>query len=204
MTSMLYFANPSSASTRAAMTSGELGCLLFPRQRLTRPAGAIWAADNGCFSKGWTGEDKWVAWLKRHAYDVESCRFATAPDVVGDSAATLARSVPWLPVLRDLGYPAALVAQDGLEDDHVPWSSIDALFIGGTTLWKLSAAVHELVAAAHREQKYVHMGRVNSGKRWHIAKRLGCASVDGTFLTYAPDHNLGRLRRWDSMNGEVA
>lgn len=179
------------------MTAGELGCLLFPRQRLTRPAGAIWAADNGCYSKGWTGEEKWVAWLTRHAGDVDSCRFATAPDVVGDARATLKRSRPWLPMLRELGYPAALVAQDGLEHERVPYGSFDVLFVGGTTAWKLGPAVRELIAAAHQHGKPVHMGRVNSGKRWQYAKALGCASVDGTFLRFAPDHNLSRLRRWD-------
>ncbi|MET7951049.1 hypothetical protein [Micromonospora sp. NPDC005324] len=33
--------------------------------------------------------------------------------------------------------PAALVAQDGLKAPAVPWHAIDALFIGGSTAWKL-------------------------------------------------------------------
>ena len=41
-----------------------------------------------------------------------------------------------------------------------------------------------------------HLGRVNSGKRWKYAESIGCHSVDGTFLTFAPDTNLARMRRW--------
>ncbi|MGH3863561.1 hypothetical protein, partial [Actinokineospora sp.] len=44
--------------------------------------------------------------------------------------------------------------------------------------------------------KRVHMGRVNSGRRWTYAEHLGCHSADGTFLAFAPDTNLQRLRGW--------
>lgn len=47
--------------------------------------------------------------------------------------ATLTRAEPMLPRIRATGYPAALVAQDGLEHHPVPWDLTDALFLGGTT-----------------------------------------------------------------------
>ena len=43
---------------------------------------------------------------------------------------------------------------------------------------------------------WVHMGRVNSQRRLRYAHAIGCDSVDGTYLTYAPDQNLRRLLGW--------
>jgi hypothetical protein len=141
--------------------------------------------------------------LKKHAPEAGSCVFATAPDVVGDAAATLARSVPWLPRIRALGYPAAFVAQDGQESLPVPWDEFDVLFVGGSTKWKLGAAARLLVGEAKRRGKHVHMGRVNSYRRFRYAEAIGCDSVDGTFLVFGPEVNLPRLQGWihqlDSM-----
>jgi hypothetical protein len=124
--------------------------------------------------------------------------------VVGDAAATLARSVPFLPKIRELGYPAALVAQDGLEDLEVPWDEFDVLFIGGSTDWKLGPAVRELVAEAKRRGKHVHMGRVNSAKRFRYAESIGCDTVDGTYLTFGPSVNLPRLMKWFDTENAAA
>lgn len=178
------------------MHNEVLGFIDTPAQRRIRPEGVIWCADNGCFGKGYPGDEKWLAWLKKHSKDASRCLFATAPDVVGDAVATLARSRPFLPLIREMGYPAALVAQDGLEDLEVPWDEFDALFIGGSTDWKLGEAVVELVREAKRRGKYVHMGRVNSRKRFRIAEAMGCDSVDGTYLTFGPAINLPKLMSW--------
>src|ERR1043166_7958056 len=103
---MLYLANPSSPGIVAAMRNGLLGFIDTPSQGNLRPD-VTWCADNGCFGKGYPGDAEWFAWLERNAHDAKTCLFATAPDVVGDAAATLARSLPWLQPIRDLGYPAA-------------------------------------------------------------------------------------------------
>jgi len=105
---------------------------------------------------------------------------------VGDAEATLARSLPMLPRIRAAGFPAALVAQGGLMPDAVPWDDIDALFIGGTTDWKLGPDVVALVAAAKAHGKWAHMGRVNSWRRYDYARSIGCDSVDGTVLRFDP------------------
>jgi hypothetical protein len=178
------------------MVEGVLGFIDTPAQRNIRPAGITWCADNGCYGKGYPGDEKWLAWLAKNAHDAPTCLFATAPDVVGDAAATLERSRPFLPAIRALGYPAALVAQDGLEDLGVPWEEFDVLFIGGSTDWKLGEAVRELVAEAKARGKHVHMGRVNSGKRFRYAESIGCDTVDGTYLTFGPVVNLPRLMKW--------
>jgi hypothetical protein len=157
----------------------------------------VWAADNGCFGRGWPGEAAWLAWLERHATHAGRCLFATAPDVLGEGAATLTRSLPWLGEIRRRGYPAALVAQEGTESLDLPWETFDVLFLGGRdAAWKLGPAAATLVAQALQHHKKVHFGRCNSAKRWRHAHSLGCYSADGTFLTFAPDANLARLRRW--------
>lgn len=89
--------------------------------------------------------------------------------VWADARATIARSLPVLPDIRALGYRAAFVAQDGLEDLDVPWRDFDVLFIGGSTAWKLSDAAASVVAEAKRQGKGTHMGRVNSLKRLRAA-----------------------------------
>jgi hypothetical protein len=191
---MLYFANPA-GNAEAHMRAGELGYIDTPKQGNFRPERVTWCADNGCFGKGFK-EDHWWAWLQDNAPFASTCRFATAPDVVGDAAATLERSRPWLARIRQLGYKVAFVAQDGLEDLEVPWDEFDALFIGGSTEWKLGEAAAQLVAEAKARGKWVHMGRVNSRKRLRYAASIGCDSTDGTYLTFGPDKNLPKLIGW--------
>jgi hypothetical protein len=115
---------------------------------------------------------------------------------VGDAAATLARSTPWLRPIRELGYPVAFVAQDGIENTRVPWREFDVLFIGGSTEFKLGPVSAHYAAQAKRRGKVVHMGRVNSHKRFRYAREIGCDSVDGTYLTFSPTGNLPKLLGW--------
>lgn len=198
----MYLANPCGASVIAAMHAQDLGYIDTPAQGNTRPQGVIWCADNGCFGKGYPGDEKWLAWLTKHATDAATCAFAVAPDVVGDATATLERSLPFLPKIRALGYPAALVAQDGLEDLDVPWDAFDVLFIGGSTEWKLGAAARRIAVEAKARGKWVHMGRVNSERRYRYAHTIGCDSVDGTYLTFGPDVNLPRLLAWSRVEDQ--
>lgn len=195
---MLYLANPCTPQVVDAMRDGQLGWLGTPAQGNRRPADVVWAADNGCFGKGYPGDEAWLAWLAR--MDPSGCLFATAPDVVGDARATLTRSAPFLPRIRALGYPAALVAQDGLEDLPIRWARFDVLFIGGSTTWKLGHAARSLVAKAKRLGKHVHMGRVNSERRYRYALAIGCDSVDGTYLTFGPDRNLPDVLAWSRLS----
>ena len=195
---MLYLANPCGSRVVSAMRDGAIGYIDTPAQGNIRPDGVTWCADNGCFTDRWD-EGKWWRFLTTSAHAAASCLFATAPDVVGDAAATLERSAPWLAPIRDLGYPVALVAQDGLESLAVPWGEFDVLFIGGTTDWKLGPHARALVAEAKRRGKRVHMGRVNSERRYRYALSIGCDSADGTYLTFGPDTNLPKLLAWSRL-----
>lgn len=194
---MRYFANPSTQPVRDAMAAGLLGMIATPNQGNAIPPSVVWCADNGCFGKGYPGDYGWLWWLASYTSEQRSrCAFAVAPDVVGDAAATLTHSVPWLPVIRNLGYPAALAAQNGLEDLDVPWSEFDVLFIGGDTAWKLGAAARQLIREAKTRGKTVHMGRVNSERRFRYAHAISCDSVDGTYIAFGPDRNLPNVLAW--------
>ena len=186
---MRYYATASGALVKQAMSDGLLGCILTPRNSTHPTADLI--ADNGCFGKTYVGDDAWLAWVGR--LDASRVVFATAPDVVADWDATLERSRPFLPRLRAMHVPAALVAQDGATPDTVPWDDIDALFIGGSTAWKMGDDALACVGAAKDRGKHVHMGRVNTLSRLRYAAAIGCDSVDGTYLAFGPDVNLPRL-----------
>lgn len=206
---MLYFANPAGkqgtigyARVQAAMTSGKIAFIDTPRQGNARPEGVRWCADNGCFSEQFD-ERQWFAFLERNAYAAADCAFAVAPDVVGDHAATVERSAPWLAKIRALGYKVAFVAQDGWNADTVPWDDIDVVFIGGSDAFKVGVAPAgrvrplrldgtpladdvpsiQVVKDAKAHGKAVHMGRVNTRCRYRFAAMIGCDSADGTCLT---------------------
>jgi hypothetical protein len=176
-----------------------LGFMFTPNMGNAPRPGVPWAADSGLWSaKGIRvfDLDRYLAWLwKRRSYRAD-CLFATAPDVVGDAAATWLRSRHILPCLRGLGYPAALVAQDGWDGNAVDWGAFDCLFIGGTDEFKLAESTYRLIAEAKQRDKHVHMGRVNSGRRFRAAAFAGCDSVDGTYLAFGPDTNWPKLQRW--------
>jgi hypothetical protein len=197
----MYAANPSTQAVRDAMTAGRLVCITTPGQGNRVPDGALVCLDNGCFGKNYVGDEGWMRWLESRQHLAPRALFATAPDVVGDAAATLQRSVPFLPFIRSLGFPAALVAQDGLEFELIPWDEFDVLFIGGSTEWKLGSAARDLVNLARSHGKWVHMGRVNSRRRWSYAEHIGCDSVDGTYIAFGPDTNLPDVLSWAGQPG---
>jgi hypothetical protein len=181
------------------MQAGRIGCIDTPKQGNRPVPGATWCADNGVFGRGYPGDDAWWAWVQRRALsEPGNCLFVVAPDVVADAAATLARSAPWLPMIRSLGLPAAFVVQDGQESLPVPWDAFDVMFIGGSTEWKLGVYARRLTREAKLRGKHVHMGRVNSALRYRYAEAIGCDSVDGTYIAFGPDVNLPDVLAWTS------
>lgn len=141
--------------------------------------GAPWAQDNYAF----TGfdEQKWVRYLKRDE-GVPGCLFSAAPDVVGEARATLRLFAKWGDFIRRHGYPVALVIQNWLTVDQVPWGDVDAIFVGGDDRYKFSPDADAIVAEANRRGLWTHNGRINSAKRWTYALHQGVKSVDGSGL----------------------
>jgi hypothetical protein len=161
-----------------------------------------YALDNGCYAQGDSFDaGDWLEWLAGLRRYRERCLFAVAPDVVGDARATLERSTPYLPTVRQLGYPVAFVTQDGCRSDLVPWDGFDVLFVGGSDAWKLGEASWQIVAEAKARGRTVHMGRVNSFRRLRACAVSGVDSADGTYLRWGPDANWPTLMSWlDAVN----
>lgn len=174
-----------------------LGWMLQPGMGNRLPPGEVWAADNGCFARPDLFDmDEFLRWLDYDYRDRARCLFVTAPDRLGQWEETLRVAEPALVQLRAAGWPAALVAQDGLVPERTPWGSFDTLFIGGTTTWKLGHGAAAMIRAAVRRGVRVHVGRVNSYRRFKTFQVLGVGSVDGTRLKYGPDVNSKDLARW--------
>jgi hypothetical protein len=173
----------------------DLGLMMTPMMGNRLLPYRPWGADTGCFNQpDKHDDDDYLWWLDGRSRN--RCLFATAPGVVGDAERTIERSLPMFSRIRDLGYPAALVGQDGMTPSTVPWSEIDAFFIGGTTEWKLGPHARRLAAVANRRGKLVHTGRVNSKKRLQYAADIGCFSADGTYIAFGPAKNAPKVAQW--------
>lgn len=159
---------------------------------------AFTGLDNACFRNNWIEKD-WENWLVRQPS--HNALFATLPDVYCDSRLSLERGMEYLPLVAELGLPAAVVAQGTHPGLAYPWSDFQCLFLGGEQLadpraeWKESYECAELVREARNNGLWVHMGRVNDQYRYAHAERIGCHSVDGNMLGFGPLANIGRLSR---------
>lgn len=154
--------------------------------------GRPWAVDNAAFTRF---DKRRFERRLESLQGIEGCKFVACPDVVGDAVTTLKRFEYWEPRLHARGFPVALVAQDGLTLEATPWRRMEALFIGGTTAFKLGSEVDCLIRYAKMAGLWVHMGRVNSCKRLRHAQEIGCDSVDGTSFSRNPDIKIARALR---------
>lgn len=167
-----------------AICEQELGCvveqLLTPLTRYTaqRPDG-YFAIDNGAFSK--FEPHSFLSLLKRETPRRGLCRFVAVPDVVGSARRTLEVFDHWAPALQE--WPLALVAQDGQENLPIPWERIAAIFIGGSTDWKMGPHAAACIKACKAIGKWCHVGRVNTPGRFEYFEDLGADSIDGTGLS---------------------
>jgi hypothetical protein len=192
---MIYLSGAKNPPLIPHLDAGTIALLNTPASNYTVQPGWTWAADNGCFNAiTYVGDARWFAWLAAQPNRAH-CLFATAPDVLGDHAATMTRSRPWLARIRWLGYPAAFVAQNGATPTNVPWDEFDVLFIGGDDAFKLYGSL-PLIRACRFLGKPVHVGRVNSHRRYKRFAQLGVTSCDGTFLAFGPRENLPKLLGW--------
>lgn len=183
--------------------SREIGCpveqLLTPLTRFrAQDPTARFAIDNGAFSSfNYKGFESLI---EREKGRRQLCRFVAVPDVVGDARRTLEVFDYWHN--RLCLWPLALVAQDGLEDLPIPWSLIQAVFIGGSTEWKISRHAAAVIKAAKAMRKHVHVGRVNEPTRWDYFEKLGADSVDGSGISqYSHQRIAIRDRKVSAQNG---
>jgi hypothetical protein len=218
----LYLTGATNNEDEPALIAAGIGLMVQPGNsyHLRADRYPFYGADNGCFAGRWV-EEEHFAWLEQ--LPRENCLFAVAPDVYPEARATLERSSQYFGLIRELGFPAALVAQDGAESLDLPWDDFDCLFIGGERRtpsyleWKVGPQAEALCHEARRRGLWVHMGRVNSLRRLKRARQMGCLSVDGTFIKYrrrrraadAPGQrddrkgDLPRLVGWLAANPEL-
>lgn len=187
----------------------HFGMLLTPDGRhsraLVRGLGLPFALDNCGFTRSGeplesrlpASDADLVNWFASWG-DVPGCLFAACPDYVADARKTMQLLLAWGTRMEALGLPLALVIQDGFEDylDPALLATLAAVFIGGSTEYKLSRAAADVVREAKRLRLWVHMGRVNSLRRLEYAYRLGVDSVDGTGYNTCPDHKVAEYLRW--------
>lgn len=165
------------------------GQLLTPLTRYSN-AGGSFAIDNGAFSRFDLAGFRSL--LQREDENKKACLFVTIPDVVGNARRTLEvwkRRHKFAP-----HWPLALVAQDGQEDLEIPWDEMDAIFIGGRDPWKDSQASLDIVKTAKTLGVHVHVGRVNTSKRFRLFADAGADTCDGSGVAMY-DHMLDAIVR---------
>lgn len=158
-----------------------------------------WAVDNAAFSdpdddKFWRlCIDSWN--MDRHYLPM----WVAVPDAVADHRATRRLFGDWTSHWRyEIGripFPLSFVLQDGCTVGEVPWDEIEAVFVGGSTRFKLCESETLIRAAKHRG-KLVHVGRVNTLRRLRFAHDLGADSVDGTAFSMFPDRYIERALKY--------
>lgn len=173
---------------------GFLGHLYSPGGQRGPFAHLPYAIDNGAFS-AWSNNRPWDESAFRKLLDwALSAKippmWVAVPDVVADAKKTLSNWDDWSRIVRDMGFKAALVVQDGMTPSDVQATEPDAVFIGGTTAWKYLwlwrfCDSHELV----------HVGRVNGYRGASECYRAGAASCDGTGYFRGNKAQTGDLER---------
>lgn len=166
------------------------GQLLTPLTR-NSDSGLAYGIDNGAFSR--FDERVWRSMIERQGRDaLDRCLFVTLPDIVGEAQRTAELFMAFRHELSD--WPVAMVAQDGAESIRIPWDHMSAVFIGGTTDWKMSRHAAGVIKTAKILGKYVHIGRVNTPVRWRHFDELGADTCDGSGVSRY-DHMLDDIQR---------
>lgn len=163
-----------------------------------------WAADLGCL----VGPDyvkkmdfniifDWLYEMKPYR---DRCLFLAGFDVVGDALGTLEAFAEFNHYFID--WPLAYIAQNGSESLPFP-ESAKAIFIGGTTSWKISMSAVNVIKRAQAKNMHIHIGRVNYGRRYRLFRVLTGSNqftCDGTRTRY--DGVSKTLRAWHGYEAQ--
>lgn len=149
-----------------------------------RYQGHKFAIDNGSFSN--FRSSRFLNLVKRQRPYRSKCLFVTVPDKVGSHDETVKLFNLYAPTLST--WPRAFVLQDGCNKiSSVPWDKIIAIFVGGSTEYKLSLLVEEIIQYAKSIGKWVHVGRVNTPKRFKNFLSQNVDSIDGSGISRFSD-----------------
>lgn len=185
---MIYYASSTGTRRNLALFK-EYGWRVLCTPFGNGPQGFRYAIDNGA----------WRAYQQRIPFNEDLFRkhvdnlgagadWVVLPDIVA-SPVSLEFSLHWLDDLRQ--YPLLLAVQDGMNIDEV-WKVVEreallGLFVGGSTDWKLRTMCDWCQLPC-----YVHIGRVNTQRRWNAARLCGADSCDGSGVSKWARH-CGRM-----------
>jgi hypothetical protein len=165
------------------------GQLITPRQRYTCGEGEF-AIDNSAYSE--FDAKSFKSLLRREKPHRERCLWVAVPDVVGNGRRTLEVFDLLSPGL--MFWPLAFVAQDGIEDLQIPWEHFECLFIGGSTDWKMSQTVVDLLKTARILEKATHVGRISTPDRYRRFAGLA-DTCDGSALARYSENRFSAFAR---------
>lgn len=192
---MAYVGETRGKRTREACVEAGFG-LLVVRGRVGKAAidsWPFWAYDNLAFGDYQAGrsfdDDAFLADVLT-MIDLPLDRrpdFVALPDRVAAGLDSLALSRAWLARIGRLDLRWALVVQDGMSPDDIPWDApFKTIFVGGSTAWKLDTT-RNWVEAACAHGKRCHVGRMGSGVRVAWAKTCGVDSIDSSLPLFSAD-----------------
>lgn len=172
----------------------------FINPRQGNPITGKWALDNDCFN-GPFNKNKFDRKLQK--LDKANCLFIVMPDKMGDPFETMRL---WHIHSKEyLGWPKAFVAQDGQEHCEFPPSTEwEVLFIGGSTEWKMGKGAIKCIQYAQSAGKRVHIGRINSYRRFkHFANlpESGGFTCDGTMQRFmGSERSVALAKKWEDAS----
>ena len=139
-----------------------------------------YAMDNGAytvFSRNW--EFCNGTFQKFVDMRAEGADWVVVPDVVGDMNTTLEMFEYWQPKLE--GIPLMLAIQDGMSPKVIEHTKekVVGIFLGGSTEYKLDS-LQMWSDWAKENNKWFHVARVNSIKRYELCEIKGADSIDGS------------------------
>jgi hypothetical protein len=201
---MILLVNGATKTMRRLLPQENLGVLITPKAGNKAhwwPSTTHWAIDNGA----WSGfEARPYRKLLRRCPATPSCLFVAAPDCVGDAIQTRALFNEWYEEIASMGFPIAYVLQDGQRSQDVPWNECQAVFVGGSTAYKLGRDAVRLIREAKERGKWVHMGRVNTMRRVRFAITAGVDSIDGSQFSWFSDTYIPKfLAMLSCQQGEL-
>lgn len=149
-----------------------------------------WAYDNGVFEMFRRGERfegsaeaHWINTVFDLGYALDERALAAPdwcvlPDVVAHGRSSLRLSLRTLERVQDSPLRWALVVQNGMTPETLPWDApFDVVFVGGDLKWKLETGA-AWAAAAHDHGRTCHVGRVGTADRVLWARRANVDSID--------------------------
>lgn len=169
--------------------------------------GPCWALDNGVFAMHQRGKRfeegtpeaaHWQLLVDALADAVDdglapAPEWAVLPDIVAGGSASLDLSLRWFDEYHSYPWPWALVVQNGMTPETLPWDvPFGVVFVGGTMEWKERTS-RDWCRAAHEHGRLAHIGRVGDARLARWARRTCDAdSIDSC----KPLWTLPRWRAW--------